>query len=904
MLRLGDQIGRGAYGAVYRGINLENGEFVAIKRMSRNAIEDETQVQMKEIDMLKKLRHPNVVEYYGFIRTHDSFYIVMEFCENGSLQSVCKKFGGGFPEPLVSRYIKQVLNGLHYLHEQGVVHRDIKGGNLLTTKDGVVKLADFGLAINLAEAEEASAGGSPYWMAPEVIDDNGLTTASDIWSVGCSIIELLTGKPPYGDLGPYTAMLHILKDDHPPIPTGITPALRDFLMETFQKDPNLRASARKLLAHRWLRHAEPNETNLSRNARRTSRTPSSTSFSEGVRSHFRPESPNESSGPTKQQVNRPAERDARESSRHVRAVDENASHGKRRSGAWGAKRAQEDLNKYFEPDNEEFGDIATEGFDGQQKLAPRHVPAAVFEDDFDQEFDDDSDERLSERFRATLHDLQQAIASDPPPETALKVLLDLAALFKTVPAIRASFAPGQIVIPMMDAIRSTTHLAANADLLTFLMDILDADASHQIALMGGLRVLIEVSLEASSRRSRALSAEAIVKMVSMTDSILRMFLACDGLSIIGKWLDARYGENRNLVRVATECLASILEFKGDTSAVRKAVIARLVKCGILETLSHVLHKLGVDRDAESMKYTQKLLELLVVFSQGDTAVREAVAETAVMSELLRELDNMPTMVCVTTAKVIKNVSSTAGAVDSLWRLDCTTKLIDMLRQCDGPFANEICNQVLPALFNLCRIDKSRQEAAAMAGIIPALKHAISIAGHVKEFAYSILADLAHAGKRTRELLWMHEGLNMYFSMLGVSGHEANALEAMVALAGPDPQRAAALACSQDNVERFGKAFGKLVGVHLENALTPSIKLLKLMPPFASKLCARRFDQLLLQHLQNRRAVVRLNVLKALVALQDADRDIPIIERTRSTVVGNCHSDPAVLVQEMVATYWK
>lgn len=102
--------------------------------------------------------------------------------ENGSLQHVIKKFGA-FTESLTAIYITQVLRGLKYLHEQGVLHRDIKGANILTTKDGQVKLADFGVAMKLTEAhvDEHDVVGTPYWMAPEIIEMSAPTTACDIW---------------------------------------------------------------------------------------------------------------------------------------------------------------------------------------------------------------------------------------------------------------------------------------------------------------------------------------------------------------------------------------------------------------------------------------------------------------------------------------------------------------------------------------------------------------------------------------------------------------------------------------------------------------------------------------------------------------------------------------------------
>lgn len=173
-----------------------------------------------------------------------------EYCENGSLTGICKKFGK-FPESLCQIYICQVLEGLLYLHDQGVIHRDIKGSNILATKEGSVKLADFGVATRVGGLDR-SVVGSPYWMAPEVVEQSGATTASDVWSVGCVVIELLEGHPPYHTLEPMPALFRIVNDDCPPLPDSASPVVRDFLLQCFQKDSNLRISARKLLKHPWM----------------------------------------------------------------------------------------------------------------------------------------------------------------------------------------------------------------------------------------------------------------------------------------------------------------------------------------------------------------------------------------------------------------------------------------------------------------------------------------------------------------------------------------------------------------------------------------------------------------------------------------------------------------------------
>ncbi|KAF8558280.1 kinase-like protein [Imleria badia] len=252
--QLGDSLGKGAFGQVYRALNWATGETVAVKEIQLSNIpKGELGQIMSEIDLLKNLYHPNIVKYKGFVKTREYLYIILEFCENGSLHNICKRFGK-FPENLVAVYIRQVLEGLVYLHDQGVIHRDIKGANILTNKDGCVKLADFGVASSTTTGavSDDAVVGSPYWMAPEVIEQSGATTASDIWSVGCVVIELLEGKPPYHFLDPMPALFRIVQDDCPPIPEGASPIVKDFLLHCFQKDSNLRISAKKLLRHPWM----------------------------------------------------------------------------------------------------------------------------------------------------------------------------------------------------------------------------------------------------------------------------------------------------------------------------------------------------------------------------------------------------------------------------------------------------------------------------------------------------------------------------------------------------------------------------------------------------------------------------------------------------------------------------
>ncbi|KAJ1914287.1 Protein kinase of the Mitotic Exit Network [Tieghemiomyces parasiticus] len=265
--QLGNCIGKGQFGAVYRSLNLDTGQMVAIKRITLDhQMAEHTDDIMREVELLRSLQHPRVVRYEGFIKTPQHLNIVMEYVENGSLYHTLRAFGA-FPEKLVLAYMVKIIEGLVYLHENQVVHCDLKAANILTTKKGNTKLSDFGVSLNLklveprddpasksggAAAVDSEVAGTPNWMAPEIIELKGASTASDIWSLGCTVIELLTGRPPYADLMPMTALFRIVEDDHPPLPDGISATLREFLLYCFDKDPTRRPTAPELMKLPWI----------------------------------------------------------------------------------------------------------------------------------------------------------------------------------------------------------------------------------------------------------------------------------------------------------------------------------------------------------------------------------------------------------------------------------------------------------------------------------------------------------------------------------------------------------------------------------------------------------------------------------------------------------------------------
>ena len=140
-------------------------------------------------------------ECFGPACAGDCSHILTRYAENGSLGQTLKAFGK-LNERLVASYVVKILEGLHYLHQSGVVHCNLKAANILTTKNGNVKLSDFGVSLNMLAIERdlKDVTGTPNWMAPEVIELKGASPKSDIWSLACTVIELLTGRPPYADV--------------------------------------------------------------------------------------------------------------------------------------------------------------------------------------------------------------------------------------------------------------------------------------------------------------------------------------------------------------------------------------------------------------------------------------------------------------------------------------------------------------------------------------------------------------------------------------------------------------------------------------------------------------------------------------------------------------------------------
>lgn len=257
--RRGKLLGQGAFGRVYLCYDVDTGRELASKQVQFDPESPETSKEVSalecEIQLLKNLHHERIVQYYGCLRDHSekTLTIFMEYMPGGSVKDQLKAYGA-LTENVTRKYTRQILEGMSYLHSNMIVHRDIKGANILRDSEGNVKLGDFGASKRLQTICMSGTGirsvtGTPYWMSPEVISGEGYGRKADVWSLGCTVVEMLTEKPPWAEFEAMAAIFKIAtQPTNPLLPVNCSEQARDFVRCIFV-EAKQRPSAEELLRH-------------------------------------------------------------------------------------------------------------------------------------------------------------------------------------------------------------------------------------------------------------------------------------------------------------------------------------------------------------------------------------------------------------------------------------------------------------------------------------------------------------------------------------------------------------------------------------------------------------------------------------------------------------------------------
>ncbi|KAJ3269691.1 hypothetical protein HDV01_001119 [Terramyces sp. JEL0728] len=261
-------IGQGSSATVYlANYKLQNLpvsiKVIDLDLFERNQIDE----LRRELQIMTLSKHTNLLPVYGSFVNGSKLFIVTPFLSAGSGLDIMKTaYKNGMEEAVIATILKQVLQGLEYLHAQGLIHRDIKAGNLLVNTDGLVQLADFGVSSSLSENGNRNASrktfvGTPCWMAPEVMDQSGYDFKADVWSFGITALELANGHAPYAKYPPMKVLMLTLQNSPPTLDREKTfhkysKSFKDVIDSCLQKDPTKRPTAEKLLTHPFFKTAK------------------------------------------------------------------------------------------------------------------------------------------------------------------------------------------------------------------------------------------------------------------------------------------------------------------------------------------------------------------------------------------------------------------------------------------------------------------------------------------------------------------------------------------------------------------------------------------------------------------------------------------------------------------------
>jgi len=384
---------------------------------------------------------------------------------------------------------------------------------------------------------------------------------------------------------------------------------------------------------------------------------------------------------------------------------------------------------------------------------------------------------------------------------------------------------------------------------------------------------------------------------------LQMFISCRGLKVLVDLLDEDYTEQSDLVVHALNGIGSVFELQSPTT--KNDFCRMFIREGLLDPLSSALLNIMTGQGEIAAEMNRKIIQIILVFcqvSQSDIHVRNALGTRKVVRRLLRACELLEPEHLVHLLKAVKHLSMNATLLEVLQNANAIEILVKILdEQSTGPYSTEMCNHVFQTCYNLCRLNKSRQEEAAQAGILPSLKRVIESSSPLRQFALPILCDLASAGKSCRILLWQHDGLSLYLRLLDDPYFQVSALESILSWLQDETARVEDELLKPTSLETLLRCFVNAKAVSFENLLDPFLKMTRISTSLTIGIAKSQFFKRVIEKLGSSKAVVRLNLLRLLRTVCDVHPNrAMLVEKfgLYEIVVKLSKEDGAVLVREL------
>lgn len=744
------------------GQNKNTGVRIALKYFSPN-LYSEMQKKFKQqqisrsLVMFAELKHRNLIHYHETISNEKGVFIVMDWCILRSFHNLREDFAGKeISEKLLVKYVFDVLNGLEFLHHQGVAHSNLRASNILLT-DKESKLTDFGFS---ALYSNSTIESHPYWFAPETLTTNNFTKESDIWSLGCTIIEMLTGKPPWSDLDPEQAMNKIKSKEIPQFPDNISSHLTDFLCTCFEIDPGKRHSIAYLKELLWI------TTNISIPSTKitiANEPPRSTSSLVIVQRRASNEinlaaidqifddddSDNEEVTVAKEKeantteeatINNQAKKTSLTQSAKIISQNQNSS--------------DSESDSAFETPLELNGGTATQPVLRIVASNPRLMKIPTF-DDLDTELTDE--EKLIFAKKERLHQLTnqvvialRSLTEDLDEKTFSERFDTISKTIKEEPDVRHSLVSQQCVLPIIEILVFSWRSLSPPLKLHLLQIIYDVckgqkDIKENFCLLGGLPPILELLSHDNSIEIRSLALSIIIEICNESLDLSQLMIACNGVSALVEILEYDVHTEMKNVASAIKLTYDIFKELKDSQKVNFARIFMHEKAYL--PLQVILYKIAKPDD----DITDQICQLDFTFANADEKARSALSEPEIMKNIVKtiydhnevqrrlSMDNLLLLL-----KCIKMVAAEPENRENLYNsgvMEMTCELLKIELTPDEILRLHIHANLILLLSHMCNLSNQRTCFVAQSRLLPYMKEYLQNESTLKLTALAIIMPL-------------------------------------------------------------------------------------------------------------------------------------------------------------------